>query len=65
LVVDKKHFTEDYLSKNRIYFEPFHSHVKEMIKDRKDFALRHIPAKDQVFAKDDLFVIHRESLRPK
>jgi len=37
IVVNKKHFDEKFLSKRRIYIEPFSSHIKGITKDKKDF----------------------------
>ena len=65
LVVDKKHFTEEYLTSGKIYFEPFNTSLKKMIGKRRDFALSRIPEKDKLFAKGDLFVIPKESLKSK
>lgn len=65
LVVDKKYFTEAYLGREKIYFEPFGSYLKKRIGKRKDFALNHVLERDKLFSQDDLFVISRESLKPR
>lgn len=63
LVVDKDHFTEKYLTKKRIYFEPFDTYAKNMISKRRIFALMHIPEEEKLFTNDSIFVIHKKSLK--
>lgn len=63
LVVDKKHFTKEYLTQKKIYFEPFNTYVVNIAGKRADFALRNIPERDKLFVKDDIFVIKRDVLK--
>ncbi len=39
IVIDQKHFTQDYLRKERIYYEPFNSHIKAITQNRTGFIL--------------------------
>ena len=40
IVVNKEYFDENFLKKERIYYEPFNTHIKNITKDRKDFYLQ-------------------------
>ncbi len=35
LVVDRHHFSEEYIGKGRIYFDPFNQEILEQIKGRR------------------------------
>lgn len=63
LVVDKNHFTEKYINKKRIYFEPFNTYTKNKIGERRIFALMQIPEKEKLFTDGSIFVIHKKSLK--
>ncbi|GEM_PF-790852 len=65
LVVDKSHFTEEYLGKGNIYFEPFNAHVIDLTSGRSKFALENIPESEKLFTRDDVFVIKRDVLKGK
>lgn len=64
LVVDRRHFSKEYLKRGKIYFEPFNTYIKTIIKERKDFVLADIPDKDKLFIKDNIFVIGKDDLCP-
>jgi hypothetical protein len=63
LVVNEKHFEDDYLNRGQIYFEPFNTYVKKRVGGRAGFALREVPDGSKLFSKNGLFVVHCESLR--
>lgn len=62
VVVDKRHFSEQYLRQNKIYFEPFNSYIIKIIGNRRDFALDKIPGEDKLFSQDGVFVISADVL---
>ncbi len=39
LIVDKRHFTREFLDVRRIYFEPFNSYIKKITRDKTGYAL--------------------------
>ncbi|OGX19465.1 MAG: hypothetical protein A3K83_01690 [Omnitrophica WOR_2 bacterium RBG_13_44_8b] len=63
LVVDKQHFADAYLSKKKIYFEPFNSYVVQIAESRRNFILRDIPDEEKLFKKGSIFVIKKDSLK--
>ena len=63
ILVDKSHFTDKFLVKGDIYFEPFNQYVKGLIKQRKTFVLSTIADKDKLFELNNKFIIHRDVLR--
>lgn len=56
LVVNKEHFANN-SSDSRIYFEPFDSFVKELIRGRKDFVLSFPPSERICFENGRYFVL--------
>lgn len=64
-VVDKRHFTETYLSEGKMYFEPFNSYIKTLVQGTNDFALLHISEQDQLFQAGDIFVFSAKILANK
>lgn len=63
LVIDKTHFTKQYLMRRWLYFEPFNSYIKEIVKNRSHFALDNIPDKDKLYIEDSIFVIKKDTLK--
>jgi len=63
LVVKKGHFTKEYLMREKMYFNPFNTYIIDITRKRPNFALKDVPERDKLFAKDDIFVIKKESLR--
>ncbi len=55
-VVDRKHFTSNYLEKKKMYYEPFNTYLKNITANRTDFALAGYAGKKE-FEKGDLFVV--------
>jgi hypothetical protein len=56
IVVEKRHFTSDYLSKKRMYYEPFNTYIKTITKDKKNFILVN-EEREKEFVKGDISVI--------
>ena len=63
LVVDKGHFTKEYIRAGKIFFEPFNRSIVQKIRDRSHFALCTIPQHDMLFVQGDVFVIDKSALR--
>lgn len=63
VVVDKRHFTAAYLEEGKIYFEPFNTAIKELVRNRQDFALLHVSEADKLFVDGEVFVIRRDALK--
>lgn len=63
LVVDKRHFTEAYLEEGKMYFEPFNTAIKELVRNRHDFALLRVSEMDKLFVDGEVFVIRRDALK--
>lgn len=61
LVIDKRHFTEEYL-RGHIYFEPFDTYVKNITGKRKKFLLDNISEEGKLFAINNVFVIKKDIL---
>lgn len=57
------HFTEEYLTKRKIYFEPFNIYILDIIQKRRNFALTRIPEKDKLLIRDNIFVIKKDVLK--
>jgi hypothetical protein len=62
LVVDKRHFTHEYLEAKRIYFEPFDEYIREITQNRMEYALLNTPEGDHLFHNGDIFVIRTNAL---
>jgi len=57
LIIDKKHFSPDYLKKGKFYLEPFNDYIKNLVKNRDSFVLMSIPEEKKVFKEGDIFVL--------
>lgn len=57
LIVNRRHFSEEYIIKGEFYFEPFNTYIKEKVKGTRDFVLDKAPLPGIVFKRDDVFVI--------
>ncbi len=64
-VVDKRHFTNSYLSEDRMYFEPFNSYVKNLTQANGSFTLMNINEQDQLYKAGDVFVFDVKILANK
>lgn len=62
LVVNKEHFSQDYLAKDFLYYNPFNGHIKNLIRNRAIFILPNIPAGEKIFEDGDIFVIKTEDI---
>jgi hypothetical protein len=65
LVVERRHFSEEYFEKGRIYFDPFNDEIFQQIEGRRDFALLDVPTESIVFEKDGIFVVSTDALAPE
>jgi hypothetical protein len=45
LVIDREHFTGEYLAGGEIYFEPFNTYILDLVKKRDNFALTKVHGK--------------------
>jgi hypothetical protein len=63
LVVDKRHFTSAYLEEGKVYFEPFNTAIKELVRNRQDFALLRVSEGDKLFVDGEVFVVRRDALK--
>jgi hypothetical protein len=61
VVVKGGHFSERYLEKGTVYFEPFRSAILLRIGDRRRFALQAIPRSRVLFEHGDIFVVGKEA----
>ncbi len=62
LVVNKKHFSRDYLARDFLYYNPFNGHIKNLIRNRAVFILPNIPAGEKIFEDGDIFVIKTKDI---
>lgn len=62
LVINKKHFSRDYLAREFLYFNPFNEQIKNLTRNRADFILPNIPAGKRIFEDGDIFVIKTEDI---
>jgi hypothetical protein len=63
LVVDNGHFTGQYLTGKKVYFEPFGTYIRDITAVRRHFALQNVPQEYKLFTKGDIFVINRNILK--
>jgi hypothetical protein len=63
LLVDRRHFSKDYINSGNIYFEPFQTKIFTDIKDQENFALMHVKAEEALFKFNNQFIIHRDNLK--
>lgn len=57
IVIEKSHFSNDFLAQKKIYLNPFSDYIKKITKDKHEFALLRVPKADIVYAKGDVFVV--------
>lgn len=57
LIVERTHFSKDYLSKGQFYFNPFNDYIKKLIENRKEFALMRVSKSEIIFEDGDILVI--------
>ena len=57
IIVYKHHFSQDYLSKGMFYLNPFNDYIKNLVKNKKRFALMDISIKKKIFEEKDALVI--------
>jgi len=62
LVVNKKHFSPDYLTGKFIYYNPFNGYIKNLIKDRPVLLLANIPEEKKIFTDADIFALKVEDI---
>jgi hypothetical protein len=58
LVVDQRGFTQDYLSQQRFFFEPYNDDIIAAVNGRTDFMLNNIPSDKKLFQSGPLFVVN-------
>jgi hypothetical protein len=56
LVVNRNHFSEDYLERESFFFAPYNEYIVDLIERRSDFFLPSIPESEQVFSTEHLFL---------
>ncbi len=56
-IVDKFYFSDKYLINEKLYYEPFNKHIKEITKNR-NFFLNNIPDEKKIFEQDNVFVVN-------
>lgn len=57
IILYKHHFSQDYLSKGMFYLNPFNSYIKNLVKNKKRFALMDISIKKTIFEEKDALLI--------
>jgi len=57
LVVNKNHFSSDYLKRGEFYFEPFNSYIKKIVRSKNSFALITICKKMSIFKDSDICLV--------
>jgi hypothetical protein len=62
LLVDKKHFQKEFLSKGNFIFEPFDTFVRGIVKNRSFFLLNNILEKNKIFSDGEKFIIRIEDI---
>src|SRR4030095_16061118 len=62
LIVDKRHFSREFLEKRRLYFEPFNSYIKNVTRDKNKYALLDNPPKIMTFEDGNIFIIRVSAL---
>jgi hypothetical protein len=64
LIIDKRHFTKEFLQNKKIYFEPFDSYVKNMTHGRNRYALLEWASRSRQFNNGNIFVVPVSELTP-
>ena len=62
IIVYNKYFSQEYLSKNKFYFNPFNDYIKSIINENKNFVLTDSSKWNIIFSNDDVKVISCNSL---
>ena len=57
LVVNREHFSPEYLRAGNFYFQPYNDYVQNLVKGNREFFLGRIPTDKILFEEDDIFVI--------
>ncbi|MFH1441755.1 MAG: hypothetical protein ABIH18_06955 [Candidatus Omnitrophota bacterium] len=57
LIVERRHFSKDYLANAEFYLNPFNTYIKSLIAGRKKFILMDTPKNEILFDDGDIFVI--------
>jgi hypothetical protein len=63
LVVNRSHFSAEYLRAGNFYFQPFNDYVQRLVRGRRQFFLPKVPQEWVIFEDDYLFVIETEALK--
>jgi hypothetical protein len=62
LVIDLEAYSEGYMAKRGVFWEPYNRELLSRIADRKAFTLAHIPNEVKIFRSDSFFVIPCDAL---
>ena len=62
LIVDKRHFSREFLEQRRLYFEPFNSYIKKITRDKSEYALLQNLPKLITFQDGNILVIRVSTL---
>jgi hypothetical protein len=62
LIVDKRHFTREFLKTRRLYFEPFNTYIKNLTRDKTRYALLENQPKVMTFEGGNIVIIRVSAL---
>lgn len=62
LIVDRRHFTSEFLRANRLYFEPFNSYLKELTRDRSRYALASYAGERREIMDNSIYIVDVRAL---
>lgn len=62
-LVDSRHFKKDFLSRDKIYFNPFSEQILEIIRGKKNFALQRIVPSNQDFRLREKYIVSLKKIR--
>jgi len=57
LVIEPRVYTDEYLSKGWVYFEPYNQQMETTLLSRNDFVMENIPESNQTFHNEEYFVV--------
>lgn len=56
-IVEREHFTKNYLANAKFYLNPFNTYIKNLIAGKKNFILMTTPKNEIIFDDGDIFVV--------
>jgi hypothetical protein len=63
LLVVLDRFKKEFLTQDRIYFNPFSEDISNLVKDKKSFALQKVSSKDWSFSSQEKYIISLERIK--